>query len=255
MTRAILTFFVLILFVSPALAQSSPEPDSAKAAAPKKPAFALKITDDPIAGFSLKAKDAKLSEIAGAIKGKLKIPVTLSPLMAKQTVTMDFADLLLEPAMQLLAPVVYIDYEIATAPGVMPRPVGIYLQAHNEIAPALNAVVQNKSQVFAISGNTEEVDEAELPVVVNYKDRLLSVRAKDQPLIEVLSDIATETNIPLETENPDSTETVSINVKDVPIEQALLQLSPHLRLYLRADLFRNERTPLLIVLVDGEKKS
>jgi hypothetical protein len=221
----------------------------------QKPPFELRITADQIIGISLRAENAKLTDIAADLSKKLKAPVALSPVMQKQRATINFADVVLEPAMQLLAPLVYIDYEIDSAPGAHPRPVGIYLSAHNEPAPAINANVRSTSQAFVISGNTESEDSSEDDdIQISYRNGKLTLKAKDQPLLDVLSSISDETGVRLEAKDVTS-ETVSVNIKDLPLDEAILKVSPHLRLYLRADLYRNQRTPLLIVLVQPEKKT
>src|SRR5436853_7838285 len=130
-------------------AEKQPEKTADNPTEPKqKPPFELRITADQIIGISLRAENAKLTDIAADLSKKLKAPVALSPVMQKQRATIDFVDVVLEPAMQLLAPLVYIDYEIDSAPGAHPRPVGIYLSAHNEPAPAINANVRSTSQAF-----------------------------------------------------------------------------------------------------------
>ena len=47
----------------------------------------------------------------------------VTPIAEKHMVTVNFSDLVIEPAMQMLAPQVFIDYEIDTTPGKQPRPV------------------------------------------------------------------------------------------------------------------------------------
>lgn len=221
----------------------------------QKPPFELRITADQIIGISLRAENAKLTDIAGDLSKKLKAPVALSPVMQKQRATINFVDVVLEPAMQLLAPVVYIDYEIDSAPGAHPRPVGIYLSAFNEPVPAINANVRSTSQAFVISGNTESEESSEDDdIQISYRNGKLTLKAKDQPLLDVLSSISDETGVRLEAKDVTS-ETVSVNIKDLPLDEAILKVSPHIRLYLRADLYRNQRTPILIVLVQPEKKT
>src|SRR5207244_12028875 len=94
---------------------------------PKLP-FTLRVTTDQIIGVSLKAQDVKLKDIAAELSKRLKIPVILTPILEKHSVTTNFSDLVLEPAMQMLAPQVYIDYEIDSTPGTQHRLLGIYLQ-------------------------------------------------------------------------------------------------------------------------------
>src|SRR5882724_6982282 len=238
--------------VKPPAEKQSEKPADNPSELKQKPSFELRITADQIIGISLRAENAKLTDIAADLSKKLKAPVALSPVMQKQRATIDFADVVLEPAMQLLAPVVYIDYEIDSAPGAHPRPVGIYLSAHNEPAPAINANVRSTSQAFVISGNTEGESDEDDDIQISYRNGKLTLKAKDQPLLDVLSSISDETGVRLEAKDV-TTETVSVNIKDLPLDEAILKVSPHLRLYLRADLYRNQRTPLLIVLVQPEK--
>jgi type II secretory pathway component GspD/PulD (secretin) len=256
------SFFLTILLLAPIVsvcAQADlqkPEP----AATPKtdkapKPSFSVKVSTENILAISITAKDTKLSEIAADLSRKTKIPVALSPVMQKQVVTVSFNDMLLEPAMQLLAPYVYIDYRAESGPGTPPHPLGVFLYAHNEIPPATDAVVKAPDQSFVISGNTEtngdEPDEDD-PIQIRYKNGKISVKAKDQPLIEVVSEMAEEAGIPYEA--PETIkETVSVDIKDSAVDQALLSVSPDVRIFFRRDLYRAENTVLRIAVVDRKK--
>jgi hypothetical protein len=224
----------------------------------QKPPFTLTVTNDQIIGISLKAHEAKLKEIASELARRLKIPVAVSPIMEKHLVTTNFSDLVLEPALQMLAPQVYIDYEVDSTPGVQPRPLGIYLQGYNERPPSDTAVVRGNSDVMVIEGNTEDEpetpDKAEQELIVTYQKGELSVKAKKQPLIVVLYGIANEIGVPLEVKN-EVNDLVTTNITKTSVESALQQLGPNIRLYLRADLQLQERRPLRLVLVGPEKKS
>ena len=121
-----------------------------------RPEFSLKISTKDLITLSLKAERAQLASIAREISKSLKIPVLLGRSVEAREVTTDFKGLTLEPALHLLAPEVYIDYEINRAPGVEAQPVGIYLNGYDDPAPAINAVVPNSSQTMLIEGDTEE---------------------------------------------------------------------------------------------------
>jgi hypothetical protein len=179
--------------------------------------------------------------------------------MEKQVVTTNFSDLVLEPAMQMLAPQVYIDYEIDSTPGKHSRPVGIYLQGYNERPPADNSVVKGNSDVMVIEGNTEEetdssAEENADELKVTYDKGSLSVKAKKEPLVVVLYSIANELGIPLEVKN-EVTDLVTVNISKSSLENALQQLGSNIRLYVRVDLQVQERRPLRLVLVGPDKKS
>jgi len=224
----------------------------------QKPAFTLRITNDQIIGISLKAQEVKLKEIAAELSKRLKIPVMVSTIMEKHQVTTNFSDLVLEPAMQMLAPQVYIDYEVDSTPGVQPKPLAVYLQGYNERPPAETAVVRGNSDVMVIEGNTEDTEtpaaDADQELKVTMEKGELSVKAKKQPMVVVLYGIANELGIPLEVRN-EVLDLVTITITKSSVESALQQLGPNIRLYLRADLQLQERRPLRLVLVGPDKKS
>jgi len=238
-------------------ATTKTQPEQGQPAKPKLP-FTLRVTDDQIIGISLKAQDVKLKEITTELSRRLKIPIFVTSILEKHQVTTNFSDLVLEPAMQMLAPQVYIDYEIDSTPGKQPRPVGIYLQGYNERAPADNAVVKGNSDVMIIEGNTEDTPEStaasEQELKITYEKGNLSVKAKKEPLIAVLYGIANELGVPLEVKNEVS-DLVTVNIDKTSVESALQQLGPNIRLYVRTDLQIQEKRPLRLVLVAPDKKS
>jgi hypothetical protein len=160
----------------------------------------------------------------------------------------------------LLAPAVYIDYEINRSPGAQPQPVGIYLHGYEDPAPAINAAIPSSSEVILIEGNTEDLVEGskpaeqpeEEPLQVSFERNALTVKAKKQVLSVVLYKIASELGIPFEM-RADSTDVVDLDINKMPLEDAILRLSPQVRLYVRADLQRMERRPFRMVLVAPDK--
>jgi len=237
-------------FSNTALAQES---RPAPAQSPARADYTLRISTKDLITISLKAERIPLSNIAGEISKKLKIPVLLGRSAGKRQVTTDFKALTLEPAMQLLVPKVYIDYEINRSPGAPPQPVGIYLNDEDDSPPAINAVIANNSQAMLIEGHTEEGLETEAalkeqPLRVTYERSALTVKAKQQPLSVVLYKIANELGIPFELKG-DSGEMIDLDINKLPLEDAVLRISPHVRLYVRADLQRLERRPFLMVLM------
>jgi hypothetical protein len=237
---------------------AAPEEKSEQAARDAKLPFTLRVTNDQIIGLSLKAKDVSLKEIAAELSKRLKIPILLTPIVEKHMVTVNFSDLVLEPAMQMLAPQVYIDYEIDTTPGKQPRPVAVYLQGYNERPPADNAVVKSNSDVMVIEGNTEDdgtaKEEEEEDLKITFEKGQLSVKSKKQPLVVVLYGIANQLGIPLEVKN-EVMDPVTVNISKATVESVLQALGPNIRLYLRADLMVGERRPLRLVLVGPDKNS
>jgi hypothetical protein len=227
-----------------------------------KPPFTLTVKTKPILNISLKAEKAKLSEIGAALSKRLKIPVLLAPTMEAELISTEFSELTLEPAVQLLAPSVYIDYEILTGSGAMPRPLGIFFYAANQGEPPPTAVVNGTTQALLIEGDTEEgvepeTDEArkkleEQPLRVHFQNNFLSLKSKKQPLILVLLKIGEHLGVPVDIQNQ-TAETVDLELSKMPVEDAIRQLSPSIQMFVRADLTRSERRILRLVLAQPPK--
>jgi len=203
--------------------------------------------------FSVKAKDARLSEVAAELSRLLKVPVTLSPLLQKQTITLDFSGMNLEGALRLLAPQAFVDY-VAVGQSAQAQPLAVYLQGANEPQPSLTATVTGNSEAILIEGNTEdgteeaEKKEEEEPLRVTFAQNQLSVVARKQPLTVVLFKIASEIGVPFEL-RWESPEMVDLEFTNYSVEQAVRTLSPGVRLYYRLDLQSFAVQPLRLALV------
>ena len=248
LTRSLSVFALLIAVSSLAIAQAQ-KPSSQNSVKPQ-PEFSLRVTNRGLIGVSLKAEKASLPRIAADLSRKLKVPVLVGRSAQTHEVTLDFKDLTLEPALHLLAPQVFVDYEINPAPGVPSRVVGIYFNGLEDPEPAVGALVPSKSETIMLEGDTEyeapKVDESE-PTIV-YKPNSLTVSAKRQPLSVVLYRIAHEMNIPFELKW-ETTELVDIDIDKLPLEEAMPRLSANVRLFVRANLQKFERQPFRMVLV------
>ena len=229
---------------------------------PRKPAFTLRVKSTPILNLSLKAEKAKLVDVSQELSKRLKVPVFLGPSLEKELISVEFNELTLEPALQLLAPAVYIDYEVNMATAVPPQAIGIFLYADNQSEPPLSAVVVGNTQSVLIEGNTEEGVEPqseedkkkkeEEPLRILFEKNHLSVKAKQQPLSLVLLKIGEQLGIPVDIRYS-STNTVSTEINKLPVEDAIRQLSPNILLFVRADLQHAERRVLRLVLYDPAK--
>ena len=244
--------------------QTPKESKSAEAKASVKPPFTLTVKARPILNISLKAEKAKMTEVAQELSKRLKAPIFLGTERKNELLTIEFSELTLEPALQLLAPTVYVDYEINTATMDPPKPLGIYLFDTNQGEPPLTAVLTSATQSMLIEGDTEdgvepETDEAkkkveEQPLRISFKDNLLSVKAKQQPLPLVLLKIGEELGIPVDIQDQGIT-IVDKDISKLPVEDAVRQLSPHIRLYIRADLTHADRRALRLVLAAEPSKT
>jgi hypothetical protein len=228
--------------------QAQTKPANAKG----KPSYKLIVKDGPI--ITLSAKDATLAEIGSDLAKQLNTKVIVSSVLQQQPIKVEFSDLGLEPAMQLLAPQVFIDYEIGAERQVA---VGIFLYGYNEPPPALNAAVVSASQALLVEGDTEDVGEPtteaarkkqeESPLRVTLLNNKLTIRARQQSLMLVVMKVGEELGIPVEIKE-ETRELVSTDVVAMPVEEALQRISPNLRVYVRSDLQRLDRRPFRLVL-------
>jgi len=238
------------------VARQTPAPRPAGAAAnAAKPLWSVKVMRRTPISVSLSSKGGSLPEIAAEISKRLKVPVILTPLMQRQRITQEFEAMPLEGALRLLAPQVYVDYEVNGDPGGQPKPVGIYLQGMNEQPPAESSVVKGDSEAILIEGNTEDGmdatnvrDDDRTPLRVTVEKNQVSVKARKQPLTAVLYEIASKVDIPFEMKY-ESNELVDVDFNNFTMEQAVRTLSPNIRLYQRTNLTNYEVRPLRLVLV------
>ena len=223
-----------------------------------QPKFSLVVTEGSLLALSVKSDKVPLKNIGAELAKKLKAPVLIGKSIEQLEVSVDYKKMPLEPALQLLAPKVFIDYEVNSAPGVQPRAVGIYLNGHDDPDPAINAVVSNRSEAIVIEGNTEEpeqtVSTAPEDLRVSFDQNGLTVEAKRQPLTVVAYRIANEIGVPLELKW-ESTDLIDLKFSKLSVEEAMARLSPQVRLYVRADLQNLERKPFRMVVVRPEKSS
>lgn len=264
--KSLFAALVLIACATAAFSQH-PQPDKkpaetdAKTQTAKpgvKPPYTLTVKTRPILNISLKAEKANINEVAQDLSKRLKIPIFLGTERQKEPLTIEFSELMLEPALQLLSPTVYVDYEVDTGSQNPPRALGIFLFDANQGEPPVSAVVSGSMQSMLIEGNTEDGIEPESDeekkkkeeedlLRVTYLNYQLSVKAKQQPLPLVLLKIGETIGIPVDIQD-EKMEMVDANISKLSVEDAVRQLSPNIKLFVRADLTRSERRPLRLVL-------
>lgn len=209
--------------------------------------------------LTLRAENVPYPQVANELGRRFKAQVMLSDLLKKQRLTQEFEAVPLETALRMVAPLVYIDYEISGDPAVKPKILGIYLHAWNERPPPLNAIVRNHSESVIFSGDTEETGETgsstkegEALLQVNYEKQLLSVRTRKQPLSVILYEVASKLSVPFQ--GPDFVrETSDINFSQLSLDDAVRHLSPNVLLDVRSDLLTSERIPLRLIFKSTNK--
>jgi hypothetical protein len=237
-------------------AERKPADSTQSPAQPVAKSWSVRMSKGAPYTFTVKAKESSLAEIAGELARLTKVPVTLSPVMAKQKVSLDFAGLNLEATLRMLAPQGYIDYVAGGEGGDEPKPLALYLQAANEKAPSTTSAVRGNSEAILIEGDTEEGTDSEAqkkreeedPLRVTWANNQLSVRARKQPLSVVLFKIASEVGVPFEMRY-ESAEMVDVEFQNYPLDQAFRSLSPGVRFYYRVDLQTFQVQPLRLALL------
>jgi type II secretory pathway component GspD/PulD (secretin) len=228
------------------------------AAQPAQPAqgrYSLTVTKDITPYVTLTAEGAKLSDVAADLARRLGAQVIVAPSLKDEKISAKFAGTPIEPAMLTIAPRVFVDYEVRQ--DEQPRVLGIYLLGDTDPEPSVSAVVHGSSQGVMISGNTEDTGKppaADAPLRIIYNKKRLTVYAKQQPLMVVVMAIAEEMGVPAEIKD-ENVELINVNVKDTPaIEETIAGLSPNVRVYVRSDATRLERTLLRVVVVRSTVK-
>lgn len=229
------------------------------AQSPAKPAaksWSVRVSKTAPYTFTVKAKESALPEITQELARLTKVPITLSPIIAKQKVSLDFAGLNLEATLRMLAPQCYVDYVAGGEGGDEPKPLALYLQGANERPPATTAAVRGSTEAILIEGDTEEGTDSEAqrkreeedPLRVTWTNNQLSVRARKQPLTVVLFKIASEVGVPFEMRY-ESAELVDVEFQNYPLDQAFRSISPGVRFFYRVDLQTFQVQPLRLALM------
>lgn len=272
-TKSALITFAMLVCITTGVAQQPGQP----AQADKKPAekdpkaqttkpgakqpYTLTVKTRPILNISLKAEKANIADVVQELSKKLKAPIFLGTQRQKDPLSIEFSELTLEPALQLMSPTVYVDYEIDAGSQEPPRVLGIFLYDTNQGEPPMTAVVHGSTQSLLIEGDTEEGVETdgekkkeEEPLRVTYENHALSIKAKKQPLSLVMLKIGETLGIPVDIQDERS-EVIDANISKLPVEDAVRQLAPNIKMFVRADLTRAERRTLRLVLTQPPRQT
>jgi hypothetical protein len=192
---------------------------------------------------SLTTQNARLSDVAADLSRQSGVPVTVSRAIASERLWTGFTEAPFEWAVARLTSRAYVDYMLR--PNAAEEPVLVQLLAPDESVAAPPGAAMG----VLITGNTETVSDAthEDPLRISLDFNGLTVVVQRQPLSVVLAAVAETLGVPFVAEYA-ANDPITIGIMDKP-ETAVLRLSPNVRLRVRADLSRNERTIQRIVLV------
>lgn len=220
--------------------------------------------------LSVRARKARLSEVAAEMGRVLKIPVILGASLKDQKLTIDLEDYPLDGAAKRLAAHPVIDYVISgggdsTSP-VRKKPLAIYLLGESDKAPQDGPWKENKSGSQLMVGmiyETEQEEKAALEkkqneLQVTYNEGLFTLRVYKQFLTDVLQEVADQARIPFAilTTNASQKEIdqiVTWNLSGVGFEELTNTWFPNgVCLYWRTDLASDVSKPLRLTIEDRE---
>lgn len=156
----------------------------------------------------------------------------------------------LEQAVRLLAPHARIDYVKSQTDGGRLRPLAIYLSGYNEPKPATTESVESESFAVVIEGNTESAEESPQSerLKINLTEERLTLFARRQSLSYVVSEIARKAGLEFDLRY-EGEQVVDVDIRDEPLTEALVRLSPLVRVYLRKDLLTDKTTAFRLALI------
>lgn len=245
-----LALFAVAALLVPALAAAQAPPPPPKPTAPRaapRP-FALAITnDDGFINVALKATRTRVADIAADLARQVRVRIDVGPALKQELVTVDVPSSPLETILQAIAPRVLVDYEVRQ--DARPLPLVVYLLAPTDVEPTANIVQRGASQGLVISGHTEETptSDGSDPVTISGDTHQLSIQARNQPLALVAMAVADTLGVPLEM-TYQAGELVVVSATNLPAEDAVIGISPNVRLQVRVDVSRAERTPLKLIV-------
>lgn len=210
--------------------------------------YSLSVTSrEGFIDVAVKADGARLADVATDLSKRLGARIIVGPSMRKETISVNLPETPLEQALASLAPHVLVDYEIRQ--DARPVPKDIYLLGVSDAQPPLNTDARGMSQGLLITGHTEETAATadDDPLKVTGDKNLLTITSKKQPLSVVVMAIADVLGVPVDL-NGDANEPVDIDVRDARPEDLIPRLSPNLRVHVRVDLNKAERTLLRLVV-------
>jgi len=224
------------------------------ARSPARPYALLMKNEDGFVNVALKADQARIADIAADLGTRLRAHVVVGPGVAKDTVSVDLPSAPLETVLQALAPRVLVDYELRQ--DARPLPLAIHLLSAADDEPKANVAARGVSQGVVISGHTEETptDDGSDPVTIAGDAQRLSITAKQQPLALVAMAVADVLGVTLDLTYA-AGEPVDVSVINLPAEDAVLGISPNIRMHVRVDLSGAERTPLKLVVTRPDARA
>jgi hypothetical protein len=204
---------------------------------------------------TLTASDAPLAEVAERLAAKLGAAIDVSAPARRFRVTVDLDQQPLDLTLRELAPQAYLDGVLSGGNGGTEIRT-IYLRAAGDPAPPLTDLEKRSSEVMMFFGHTEDpsIDPFEGKLDVTYRNDRLRVIARKQALSVVAFGIADALGIPLELIG-DSRETIDVSVTDATVEQAMMALTPSVKLYHRVDLATFRMTPVRLVVEESFQPS
>jgi hypothetical protein len=228
-------------FASADVARAQARGQTQAAAVPASKHSITVVRRDGSMFVSLTAENALLSDVATEFSKQTGVPFTVSRDIASERLWTAFVDTPFEQAVGRLTRRVYVDYELK--PDAASQPVLVQLVAPEEPPSA----PPGSGSGVLITGNTEDPTSLKDALKISLDFNQLTIVVARQPLVDVLTSAAETLGVPFVPDYPGK-ELITASVTDRP-EFALLKLAPNVRVRVRADLYKNERTVKRIQLV------
>lgn len=197
------------------------------------PSVSIQPAAAGLPAISLRAKDVPLSELATALSTATGARVTVGPSVARERVSATIENQPLDRALSTLAARASIDVGLRGGGAV--DVYAIHLRGDPDPIPDMNAIANSRFQALLFSGNTESTEPTSDPgLSMTYLRGRLSLDVKDRPAALVVLALSESMGIPVEVHEPGATMTLQLT--DVPVAEALRQFPSSVTLFYRLDL-------------------
>ena len=241
-------------------ASATPKP-VAQAESAKAAPFSLNIKGGILGVADVQAKQVETKAIVDRLRTELKLPINASQLVSQHKVDLSLKQSTTLNLLLALAPVVLADLEVAL--GEEPVWTAIHLLGLNEKEPS-RALKTSGFLLFAgvppeddgtapadleakaaakVAKGLEEEPKGDKPVlmVVVSPDGRVSLKARKQPLIAILNEVASQAKVPLDLRGAVDLTLIDVDLRDTPLRDLGVALGrPGFRLVVRRNLATGE---------------
>ena len=256
------------------LGQSVSSQTAVEGASLKPASFEMTIKGGILGTVSVRAKGVETKAIVSSLGQQLKIPVDATPIVSAHKVDLTMTQASINEMLLMLAPVVLVDQELSW--GQDPVWTAIHLAGYNEKEPP-GALKQTGFLIFAgvppesadesaeelearadatVRQSLDEPEKDQKPVLIVSvaADKRVSLRARQQPLIAILNEVAAKAKAPIDLRGEVDMGLVDADIKDIPLRDIGVALGRGgFKLVVRRNLATGDETVQGILVGDPAK--